>query len=142
GDQAYAVSIKGQFTDLVQIRRVVIKPELPLHLGDIAQIRYGLQERTDLQRINGKAAVGIRIQKDDEANLIELAGELEGTIERVNGDLAYENIQLVISQNQAEIMNEALNFLKRAAVIGGLLGLFVLFLFLRNLRFVAVLLLA
>ncbi len=142
GDQAYAVSIQGQFTDLVQIRRVVIKPELPLHLGDIAKIRYGLQERTDLQRINGKAAVGIRIQKDDEANLIELAGELEDTIERVNGDLAYENIQLVISQNQAEIMNEALNFLKRAAVVGGLLGLFVLFLFLRNLRFVAVLLLA
>ena len=37
GDQAYAVSIQGQFTDLVQIRRVVIKPELPLHLGDIAK---------------------------------------------------------------------------------------------------------
>ena len=142
GDQTYAVSIQGQFTDLVQIHRVVIKPELPLHLGDIAKIRYGLQERTDLQRINGKAAVGILIQKDDEANLIEIAEVLEDTIERVNRDLANENIQLVISQNQAEIMNESLNTLKQAAVVGGLLGLFVLFLFLRNLRFVAVLLLA
>ncbi len=142
GDHAYAVSIQGQFTDLVQIRQVVIKPELPLHLGDIAQIRYGLQERTDLQRINGKPAVGIRIQKDDEANLIAIAGELEDTIERINRDLAHENIELVITQNLAEIMNEALNTLKQAAVVGGLIGLFVLFLFLRNLRFVAVLFLA
>ena len=141
-DQRFAVSIQGQFTQLKQVRDLVIKPELPLHLGDIAEIRYGLQERTDLQRMNGKPAVGIRIQKDDEANLIEIAAVLEKTIERINGDLAAEDIELVISQNQAEIMNEALDTLKQAAYVGGLLGLFVLFLFLRNLRFVAVLLLA
>ena len=141
-DQRFAVSIQGQFTDLKQVRELVIKPELPLHLGDIAQIRYGLQERTDLQRMNGKPAVGVRIQKDDEANLIEIAAVLEKTIERINRDLASEEIELVISQNQAEIMNESLSTLKQAAFVGGLLGLFVLFLFLRNLRFVAVLLLA
>ena len=142
GERAYAVSIRGQFTDLVQIRQLVIKPELPLHLGDIAQIRYGLQERADIQRINGKPAVGIRIQKDDEANLIAVAEDLGATIARVNADLAPENIELAIAQNQAEIMDEALDTLKRAAGAGGLLGLFVLFLFLRNLRFVAVLILA
>lgn len=142
GERAYAVSIRGQFTDLVQIRQLVIKPELPLHLGDIAQIRYGLQERADIQRINGKPAVGIRIQKDDEANLIAVAEELAATIARVNADLAPENIQLAVAQNQAEIMNEALSTLKQAAGVGGVLGLFVLFLFLRNLRFVAVLILA
>ena len=141
-DQRFAVSIQGQFTDLKQIRELVIKPELPLHLGDIAEIRYGLQERTDLQRMNGKPAVGIRIQKDDEANLIEIAAVLEETIARINRDLEPEEIELVVSQNQAEIMNEALDTLKQAAYVGGLLGLFVLFLFLRNLRFVAVLLLA
>ena len=141
-NQALSVSMHEQFQDLKQIEAVVVKPEIPLHLGDIAQIRYGAQSQTDVQRVNGKPSVGIRIQKDDEANLIDVSRAVEKAIEKINRDFAVEEIELVVSNSQAEMMEEALNTLKQAAVIGGLLGLFVLFLFLRNFRFVFVLLLA
>lgn len=141
-NQALPVSMHEQFEDIKQIEDVVIKPEIPLHLGDIANIRYGAQTQTDVQRVNGKPSVGIRIQKDDDANLIDVSRAVETTIKRINKDFETEEIELVVSNSQAEMMEEALDTLKQAAIIGGGLGLFVLFLFLRNLRFVMVLLLA
>ncbi len=142
GAQAYAVSLQGQFTDLQQIRNLVLKPEIPLRLGDVAVVRYGLQEQTDRHRVNGKSSVGIRIQKDDEANLIAVSRDVEAVVARLNLEFADEGVELGVSSSQAELMEEALSTLKQAAVVGGGLGLFVLFLFLRNFRFVSVLLLA
>jgi len=142
GNQALSVSMHEQFQDIKQIEDVVVKPEISLHLGDIANIRYGAQTQTDVQRVNGKPSVGIRIQKDDEANLIDVSRAVEKAIAKINQDFASEEIEIIITNSQAEMMEEALNTLKQAAIIGGILGLFVLFLFLRNFRFVFVLLLA
>ncbi len=142
GNHAYPVSMRGQFTSLREIREVMIDATVPLRLGDMAVVRRGLQERTDLSRVNGMSAVSIRILKEDEANLIDVADELVNTVGRLNVDLAPENIELLVNQNQAELMQGALDTLVQAATVGLLLGLVVLFLFLRNVRFVAVLLLA
>jgi len=142
GNHAYPVSLHGQFTSLREIREVMIDATVPLRLGDMAIVRRGLQERTDLSRVNGMSAVSIRILKEDEANLIDVADDLVNTVGRLNVDLAPENIELLVNQNQAELMQGALETLVQAAIVGLILGLVVLFLFLRNVRFVAVLLLA
>ena len=141
GALALPVSIQGQFSRLEQIRGLVLKPEIPLRLGDVASVRYGLLEETDRNRVNGKPSVGIRIQKEDEANLIAVCGEVEAQVARLNREFAAEGIELVVTNSQADLMGEALDTLKRAALAGAFLALAVLFLFLRNLRFVAVLLL-
>jgi multidrug efflux pump subunit AcrB/ABC-type multidrug transport system ATPase subunit len=142
GEQAYSVSVQGQFQDLKEIQDLVLKPEIPLRLGDVSKVRYGLQEQTTRHRVNGKPSVGIRIQKDDEANLIEVAEAVESALVRLNEEFKTEGVELGVSSSQAELMNEALSTLKQAAVVGAILGLIVLFFFLRNFRFVSVLILA
>ena len=142
GSRVYPVSYQGQFSDMQQIQEVVIKPNVPLRLGDIATVDYGLQKRLDLSRVNGKSSIGIIIQKEDEANLITVSREVEAVVADLNRTYAPEGIELLVTTSQAELMEEALGVLKQAAVIGLLLGLTVLFLFLRNVRFVSVLLLA
>ena len=142
GNQRYPVSLRGQFTALSEIHGVILRQDGPLTLGDIAGIGYGLQERTDLARVNGLAAVSVRIQKENEANLIEVAGELNRVVALLNAELAAEEIEITVTEDQAGLMLEALGTLRQAAVIGVFLGLCVLFLFLRNVRFVGILLLA
>ncbi|NKB88159.1 MAG: ATP-binding cassette domain-containing protein [Acidobacteria bacterium] len=136
---AYPVSLRGQFTTLQQIRDVVIDSSIPLRLGDVAEVRGGLQRRTDLNRVNGLSAVGIRVIKEDEANLIETADAIRSAVERINVEIAPTGMELIVVSSQADLMQGALSALIKAAVIGLVLGLVVLFLFLRNLRFVSVL---
>jgi len=140
--QVFPVSFQGQFSDLQQIGAARIDAALPLRLDDVAEVGYGLQQRTDLSRVNGQSAVGVLIQKEDEANLIAVADELQETIAKLNRDFAHEGVSLIVTANQAELMEDSLDTLKEAALVGLALGLVVLFLFLRNARFVAILLLA
>jgi len=142
GSRVLPVSVQTQFTDLDAIREVVLKPEVPLTLGDVAQVYPGVQRRVDVSRINGKASVAVQIQKEDEANLLDVAADVEEAVTRLNEDYADDGIELVVTNNQADLMGGALDTLKQAAGVGVLLGLAVLFLFLRTFRFVAVLLLA
>lgn len=142
GTRVLPVSVETQFSDLDEIREVVVKPEVPLALGDVARVIPGVQRRVDVNRVNGRASVGIQIQKEDEANLIEVAAAVEAAVERLNADYASEGIELVVTTSQADLMQDALDTLRQAALAGVVLGLAVLFLFLRTFRFVAVLLLA
>lgn len=142
GSQALPVSFRGQVGQVRQLANLPIDPASSLKLGDVARIGRGLQERTDLSRVNGKSAVGVVLQKEDEANLIEVAARVEQEIARLNGDLASQGVEVIVTNSQAELMETALDTLKQAALAGLALGLGVLFLFLRNLRFVTVLLLA
>jgi|TARA_B100000678_G_scaffold216849_1_gene184165 multidrug efflux pump subunit AcrB/ABC-type multidrug transport system ATPase subunit len=141
-NQRFPVSVSGQFAAISEVHNVVVRQDGQLTLGDIAEINYGLQERTDYSRVNGLEAVSIRIQKENEGNLISIAENLLVTVERLNRQFAAEEIEITVTDDQAEIMQEALGTLQRAAVIGVFLGLGVLFLFLRSARFVGILLLA
>ncbi len=142
GSRVLPVSVQTQFTDIAGIRDVVLKPEIPLTIGDVARVYPGVQRRTDVSRVNGKASVAVQIQKEDEANLLDVAAGIEEAVTRLNTVYASDGIEIVVTSSQADLMGEALNTLKQAALVGVLLGLVVLFLFLRTLRFVAVLLLA
>ena len=142
GSQVFAVSFQGQFTDLRQIDRALVDPAIPLRLGDVAEVNYGLQQRSDLSRVNGQSAVGVLIQKEDEANLIAVADAVKEAIAKLNRDFAHEGVSLIVTNNQAELMEDSLDTLKQAAGVGLLLGLVVLFLVLRNAPFLAELLLA
>ena len=142
GNEVFPVSFQGQFKDLRQIDETLIDPSIPLRLGDVAEVDYGLQQRTDLRRVNGQSAVGILIQKEDEANLIAVAAAATAAIAQLNRDFAPEGVSLIVTNNQAALMEDSLDTLKQAALVGLALGLAVLFLFLRNARFVAILLLA
>ncbi|SUZ77033.1 uncharacterized protein METZ01_LOCUS29887, partial [marine metagenome] len=141
-NQRFPVSVSGQFEAISEVHNVVVRQDGQLTLGDIAEINYGLQERTDYSRVNGLESVSIRIQKENEGNLISIAENLLVTVERLNRQFAAEEIEITVTDDQAEIMQEALGTLQRAAVIGVFLGLGVLFLFLRSARFVGILLLA
>ena len=94
GNRAYSVSIQGQFTDLRQIRDLVLNADGTLRLGDVSRVGYGLQEQADRHRVNGKPSVGVRVQKDDDANLVEVATAVEAAIGQLNRNFKSEGVEL------------------------------------------------
>lgn len=141
-NRAFHVNLVGQFSDLSQIKNLVINEKIPLFLKDVADINHDYLKRTRYYRINRKASVGIFLQKENTANLLAVAKNVQHTIDRINKDLKKDGIELVITVSQAEYIQKAINEVEKLAVIGALLALFVLFLFLRTIRFVIILLLA
>ncbi len=136
------VNLLGRVDDLHELRDLVIDPRGPVRLADVAQIGYSQAERTQLYRVDGKAGVGIFVQKDNTSNMLAVANDVLAQIEKLNHDLAPQGFELAVNFSQAALIQQAIDRVKNLALTGALLALLVLYLFLRNLRFVFILMIA
>ncbi|MCI0690704.1 efflux RND transporter permease subunit [candidate division KSB1 bacterium] len=136
------VNLLGRVDDLRELSELVIDPRGPVRLTDVAQIGYSQAERTQLYRVNGKAGVGIFVQKDNTSNMLAVANDVLAQIERLNHELAPQGFELAVNFSQAALIQQAIDRVKNLALTGALLALLVLYLFLRKMRFVLILMVA
>jgi len=136
------VNVTAEYNDIHQISNLVVKADGPLLLKDIAQINFGVKEETSFSRVNGKDAVTVELIRDFQVNLIDLSHRTQETIERLNEKFQKSDIEIVVQSNSAETMEKNIDLIIELALVGGLLAIFVLWLFLRNIGLVSVISLA
>ncbi|MTI33194.1 efflux RND transporter permease subunit [Xanthovirga aplysinae] len=130
------VNVSAELKDIKDIQSLVVSDKGPLLLSDVAEVFFGVKEQTSLSRVNGKDAVSIRLSKDTQANLIALSDKTLEAIDALNKELEPMDVEVVIQSNQAELMNNNIDQIQNLAITGGLLAIFVLWVFLRRLKFI------
>ncbi len=130
------VNVSAELKDIKNIESLVVSEKGPLLLSDVAQVFFGVKEQTTLSRVNGKDAVSIRLSKDPQANLIALSDKSLAAIEKLNEELEPMDVQIVVQNNSAEAMSKNIDQIQQLAITGGLLAVFVLWVFLRRLKFI------
>ncbi|NOQ25723.1 MAG: ATP-binding cassette domain-containing protein [Bacteroidales bacterium] len=141
-NQLHFVNVISEFDDINDIHNLVVKEQGKIKLKDIAKIHYGVKEQESYSRINGKEAVTISLTKDSQANIIELANNVKDQIKVLNEDLKGKDIEMVVQKNDAKTMEDNINSIIQLALLGGLLAIFVLWIFLKNIRLVVAIALA
>ncbi|MBC8319188.1 MAG: efflux RND transporter permease subunit [Bacteroidetes bacterium] len=134
--QLHSVNVVSEFVNLNDLYEVVVIESENVKLRDIATINFGLKEQESYSRVNGKESVTIQLTRDSQANQIELAEIVEKQIALINEEFGRKDIELVIQNNSAEIMEKNIDLIIQLALIGGLLAIFILWVFLRNLKLV------
>ena len=106
-----------------------------LELSEVADVVHAAPAATYLNRINGDQGVSMGIYKESTANTLEVAEEVKRLFEEVLvEDPELEGFKFYILFSQGEMIQESINNLQRAALIGGSLAIVVLIIFLRRLR--------
>ncbi|KGJ99600.1 efflux RND transporter permease subunit [Thalassotalea sp. ND16A] len=133
GTQEYLVRTLNQFKDLNDMRNVYITSVDGTHirLADIAQVVDSHKERTSITRVNGAEAVEIALYKEGDANTVNVAKKVDVRVNQLADELP-EDIELIKVYDQSTFISNAINEVKSAAIIGGLLAMLVLFFFLKN----------
>ncbi|MDF9830043.1 efflux RND transporter permease subunit [Parabacteroides sp. PF5-6] len=131
----FFVHINSLYTHVSELENIVVAPG-PILLKDIATIFFDLKEETTFSRVNGKEAVAVALTNDSQANLIELSHRTLQVIERLNEELRPMDVEIVVQNNTAQIMEDNINQIIELALTGGLLAILILWVFLRNLRLV------
>jgi HAE1 family hydrophobic/amphiphilic exporter-1 len=135
GNTQYLVRTLNQFSDISDIGDLVVyrENERVIKLNDIATIIDGYKERTDVTRINAQEAVELAIYKEGDANTVKVAGLIKKKLAAIN-ELLGERYQLTVVYDQSTFISNAISEVKSAAIIGGILAMFILFLFLRSIK--------
>lgn len=139
----YFVYINAEYEQISQIEDLVIgQGRNAVQLKDIATVFYGEKEVESISRINGKDAVSIQLVHDAQANIIDLSHAVREKISQLNRDNAQLGIEVIIQDDTAGTMERNIDQIINLALLGGLLAVFVLWVFLRNIRLVTVVALA
>ncbi len=137
----YYVNLLAEYTDIRDLENIVIA-DGPIFLKDIAEVNFGEKEQTSISRVNGLEAISIQLIRDSMTNLIEVSHSTKEVIERLNNELKPLDIEIVIQGNSADTVEENINLIIKLALIGCVFAVFILWIFLKNMKLVAVVMFA
>ncbi|MDR1859808.1 MAG: efflux RND transporter permease subunit [Bacteroidales bacterium] len=135
-DRLYFVHVTAEYDEVTDIENIIVAPG-PILLKDVARVSFGVKEITSYSRVNGQDAINIRLVNDSQSNQIELSHRVRKVVEKINEEMVAKDVQLVIQQDSAESMEKNIDQIVNLALTGGVLAIFVLWMFLRNIRIVA-----
>ena len=124
----------GEFRSVEEIRNLIIPTVTgsTVFLKDIADIDLVEAERTSESYINGKMALNLSIQKQSNANTIQVCRAVKNELARL--EKTYPDLEFDIIYDSSNYINMALDTVAESAVQGGILAIIILYLFLRNFR--------
>jgi len=126
----------GRFKNLAELAQLPFKVNGKLMvLADIASIKKGHNEERLKIRLNQQTGIKLSIQKQPEANTIEVVKALEARLKTLQETkLIPAEIQVTTVANQAQYIQHSLNNTLLATLSGALLAMFVVWLFLADIR--------
>ncbi|MCZ6670681.1 MAG: efflux RND transporter permease subunit [Acidobacteria bacterium] len=131
----YLVRTNNEFQNLEDILQTVLKAEgnRKVYLRDVARVYRGHREREVITRSGGFESVEMAIYKEGDANTVQVARRIRSRLEAIKKELP-ENIEIDTVLDQSRFIEQSIREVITSAAIGGLIAIFVLFLFLKDLR--------
>ncbi|MCG5516079.1 MAG: efflux RND transporter permease subunit [Pseudomonadota bacterium] len=128
----------GEFENLDQILGTVVatRDDAPIYLHQVAQVRDTHQRITRLIRINDVPGVRLAIQKQADANSVQVAEVVRDEIDRLNRE--FPQIHVAAAIDSSRFIERSIANVGRSILYGGSLAVLVLLFFLRHLRFTLV----
>ena len=118
---------------------VAVKNRVPVSVGDVGTVTRGVEPHAIETSGDGHAAVLLNIIKQPTGNTVQVAQGIKSALAGLRADLP-PGVTLTNFYDQSEIVLESQHSVLESLVVGGVLALFVLMLFLGNLRTAAIVL--
>lgn len=134
GNFEILIRTPGVYTNLDEIRDTVvaIRDGVPIQVKEIATVEDSWQKIRRIVRVNGKPGIRLGISKQSGRNTVDVAKAVFKEIDRIHRD--FPQITLTSIIDSSKYIQSSISNVGRAALYGGLLAIFVLLFFLRNVR--------
>jgi HAE1 family hydrophobic/amphiphilic exporter-1 len=135
GNQRFLVRTLNEFKSVDEFRGAIVAnvADRPVYLRDVATVERGYKEREAITRVKGRESVELAIYKEGDANTVQVARRIDQRIDRIRESLPAE-IELTKIYDQSTFISSAVNDVRIAAILGGLIAILVLYGFLRDAR--------
>ncbi|MCZ6792394.1 MAG: efflux RND transporter permease subunit, partial [Planctomycetota bacterium] len=137
GNRVYLVRGLSRFRTPQDVAEVVVGYNrdasdrlTPVRVADVGKVFLADREISDLVRVDGVEGVGLSVYKEAGANTVTVSRTVRRALERLGADLPGVDVRLV--SDEAALVEDAIEDVEGAALIGISLAVVVLALFLRS----------
>ena len=141
-DAQFGVRVRGKFENVEDVKNLVItsipsqngaSPSV-IKLSDVASVNDGTKDTETLSRLQGKDAVGILIQKQTDANTVEVSQLVHQEIAKLQAEYAASGINFTVAQDASEFTLDAANAVVHDLQVAIVLVALVMMVFLHSWR--------
>lgn len=136
-DGQFIVRLAGKITTVDELRDLSIGESHyggEIKLGDIAEVEDGIKDPTNITRINFRNTIGVILQKQTDANAVEVAGLVKKEISKLQQQYKNINLKFDIAEDGSLFTIDAANAVKEDLSIAILLVAIVMLMFLHSIR--------
>ncbi|MCF2856092.1 efflux RND transporter permease subunit [Pseudoalteromonas sp. SMS1] len=143
-NQEYLIRHQGRTLDIRHLQNLAIgwRNDRPILLSEIAQVSYSAAEKRGDGGFNGRAAVVINVQKQPDADTVQLTQKIEAALEELEAGLPSGLAPPQILFRQADFIQSSIDNVTEALRDGAIMVAIVLFLFLLSAKTTIISLLA
>jgi hydrophobic/amphiphilic exporter-1 (mainly G- bacteria), HAE1 family len=135
-DGSYQVTIRtpGEYKNLDELRNtiILIRGGSPIKLSDFATIDDSFLKVSRIIRINGQPGIQISVNKQSGTNTVNVAKGVIRELDNINADIP--QIKIIPIIDSSVYIKRSINNVASSALIGGFLAVFIILIFLRNLK--------
>jgi HAE1 family hydrophobic/amphiphilic exporter-1 len=135
GSREFLVRTMGRFDNLEELRNLVVATPKGqfVRLGDVASVTDGVKEMESLSRLNGRRAVALDIKKMSGGNTVDVAEAVKKELEVLRQEIP-SDVEIVIAYDNSVFTLDAVHDVEGNILFGSILAVFVIFLFLADIR--------
>ncbi|NEU30362.1 efflux RND transporter permease subunit [bacterium LRH843] len=134
GSQELQLRIDGEYKSLQDIKDTLIS--LPsggtVKVTDVAEVIDTYKDRGMISRVNGEEVLMLSVMKQSGGNTVQVADGIEKVLSKLNAEFEERDLKLTKIMDTSTIIRDSISSVVNNMIIGGVLAVFVLLLFLRN----------
>ena len=132
GTVSMQIKTEGKFTSVDEIRQLPLTTMAGaiISIEDVADVRIATKDQVSYANVEGEAAIVLVIQKQSNANLVDISDKVIAEMNRVSQD--YEQIETSMLSDTSSYIKTSVNNIVSTAFQAAVLAIAVIFIFLRS----------
>lgn len=141
----YSVRLAAKYSNLNDLRNTVVcltPGGGKVKVMDVAEVQDGVADQKKINRINGRDAIGISIQKQNDANAVNVADLAKAELKAIEKEYASSHVTFEIATDDSLYTRASANGVVIDLILAILIVALVCFIFLHNIRSAAIVMVA
>ncbi len=133
---SYNVRAESMYNSIEEIKNTIVRISengIPVRVKDVATVSDDFTEVTNFVRVNGRASVSIEIQKNSDANTLDVVDAVKATVPGINNILP-AGVELRVLSDQGRVIDESISNLSQSALAALIVVVLVIIIFMGGWR--------
>lgn len=133
---SYSLRAESMYTNVEEIRNTIVKISdngVPIRVQDVADVSDGFTEVTSLVNVNGNNSVSIEVQKNSDANTLDVVNAVKEVVPSINEKLP-PGVELRILSDEGQAIDDSINNLAQSSLIALLVVVLIILVFMGGWR--------
>ncbi|MBC7391230.1 MAG: efflux RND transporter permease subunit [Opitutaceae bacterium] len=137
GEEQYSLRVAAKFSSLDQIRKLVVATSSNgsrVTVQDIAEVENGIADKTMINRIDGRNSIGFVVQKQTDANAVDVSAKVRKEITKIEELYKTSNMKFSIANDSSIYTLASADAVTHDLMLAVVIVAFVMLVFLHSLR--------